>query len=115
MLEWEDIVAFNHEDKAAILLRYFSDAFGSTAERRVRMDLAAIGIAPTDLSHLDFPFSEDEVWNSIKDLPKDKSPGLDRFTAEFYCIAWSIIKRDIMRTFDFFYATNSDQLHLFIG
>jgi hypothetical protein len=33
-----------------------------------------------DLTDLDAPFSEKEVWETIKQLPSDKAPGLDGFT-----------------------------------
>jgi hypothetical protein len=42
------------------------------------------------------PTSEEEVWNTIKQLPPDKAPGPDGFTGRFYKACWSIIKKDIM-------------------
>jgi hypothetical protein len=45
---------------------------------------------------LDAPISEEEVWNTIKYLPSDKAPGLDKFTGRFYKVCWPIIKEDIM-------------------
>ncbi|KAF8731380.1 hypothetical protein HU200_016438 [Digitaria exilis] len=58
-----------------------------SADESVRIDLPGIGVEQTDLSHLEVPFTEEEVWNTVKALPKDKSPGPDGFTAEFYRIA----------------------------
>jgi hypothetical protein len=45
---------------------------------------------------LDAPFSEEEVWNTIKLLSSDKAPGSDGFTGRFYKVCWPIIKEDIM-------------------
>jgi len=45
---------------------------------------------------LDAPISEDEVWETIKTLPKDKAPGPDGYTCRFYKECWSIIKADVM-------------------
>ncbi|KAF8674304.1 hypothetical protein HU200_048128 [Digitaria exilis] len=115
VLEWEGVTAINQHEKADILYRYFSEAIDPTTDRPMRINLAAIGVPPTDLSHLDAPFTEEEVWSTIKNLPKEKSPGPDGFTAEFYIAAWGIIKGDIMRAFDFFYATNRGQLHRLNG
>jgi hypothetical protein len=45
---------------------------------------------------LDAPITEEEVWNTIKKLPKDKAPGPDGFTGRFYRDCWQIIKKEIM-------------------
>jgi hypothetical protein len=45
---------------------------------------------------LDLPFTEEEVWNTIKQMPSDKAPGPDGYTSRFYKTCWPIIKNDIM-------------------
>ncbi|KAF8733041.1 hypothetical protein HU200_015400 [Digitaria exilis] len=115
LLEWNGTVALSQEDKAAILFDYFSAAIGSVADCPIHMDLAAVGIEQLDLTHLELPFTEEEVWSTIKSMPREKSPGPDGFTVEFYGAAWRIIKHDIMRAFEFFYATNRGQLHRLNG
>lgn len=49
-----------------------------------------------DLSTLNVPFSEEEVWAAIKDIPCDKAPSLDGFTGRFYRGCWNVVKVDIM-------------------
>ena len=49
-----------------------------------------------ELDDLEQPISEEEVWNTIKNLPSDKAPGPDGFTGRFYKTCWPIIKEDIM-------------------
>jgi hypothetical protein len=49
-----------------------------------------------DLSVLDIPISEDEVWTTILSLPNDRAPGPDGYTARFYQSCWQIIKTDFM-------------------
>lgn len=54
----------------------------SSAEgREITVDLDALGVPTHDLNALDAPFS-DEVFETIKTLPSDKSP--DGFTGRFY-------------------------------
>jgi hypothetical protein len=49
------------------------------------------------LSDLDFPFTEEEVWSTIKKLPSNKALGPDGLTCRFYKSCWPVIKQDIMR------------------
>jgi hypothetical protein len=55
-----------------------------------------LGVPMFDLSELDSPFSEEEVWATIKGLSTDKAPGLDGLTRRFYKSCWPIIKQNIM-------------------
>lgn len=91
----EDQVVTNHEDKAEVLLRFYTKLIGSSEEREHTIDPEAMGIQQHDLQLLDAPISE-EVWNVIKQLPSDKAPGPDGFTGRFYKICWQTIKGDIM-------------------
>jgi hypothetical protein len=54
------------------------------------------GVPSHDLAQLDAPFSEEEVWATIKCLPSDKASGPDGFTGRFYKSCWPIIKNEVM-------------------
>ena len=99
-------LALAHDEKANLLHQHFSAIFGAAPERSSTIDLQALGVQAANLQHLEYPFSEEEVWATIKALPADKSPGPDGFTAEFYKSAWPIIKTDILAAFGAFYLTN---------
>jgi len=58
--------------------------------------LTEVGINFHDLADLDLPFSEEEVWKTILQLPLDKAPRTDGFTGRFFKSCWPIIKKDIM-------------------
>jgi hypothetical protein len=45
---------------------------------------------------MEIPFTKEEVWQNIKEIPADRAPGPDGFIGAFYQQAWSVIKRDIM-------------------
>lgn len=62
------------------------------------------GIKSRDLSDLENPFTEEEVWQVIKELPSDKSPEPDEMTAAFYQATWPVIKHDLMQAVHAFYA-----------
>ncbi|KAK1630801.1 hypothetical protein QYE76_005116 [Lolium multiflorum] len=60
------------------------------------MELETLEIPTMDLHELERMFSEEEVWNTIRELPSDRAPGPDGFTGAFYQRAWPVIKHDIM-------------------
>lgn len=57
-----------------------------------------------DLSNLMQPFSSQEIYDGIKNIPRDKSPGLDGFGSGFFQDFWPIIKEDISIFFTQFYS-----------
>ena len=58
--------------------------------------MAQLDIPTHDLTSLDSPFTEDEVWKTVLSLPLNKAPGPDGFTGKFYKSCWQIIKGEIM-------------------
>jgi hypothetical protein len=86
----------SHSDKAEVLRSFYSDLIGTGQQRSRTVNLDTLGLQHIDLRGLEQPFSEEEVWNTIKQLPPDKAPGPDGFTGRFYKACWSIIKKDIM-------------------
>ena len=91
-----DRVVTSQEDKQEVMYNFYDNLIGKVADRTFSLDLHSFHRAGLDLSMLDAPISEDEVWESIKTLPKDKAPGPDGYTGRFYKECWSIIKADVM-------------------
>ena len=91
-----DRVCTSHQDKAEVIDNFYENLLGSSSDRLHTVNLAEIGINSQDLAVLDFPFSEEEVWKTILQLPSDKAPGPDGFTGHFYKSCWPVIKEDIM-------------------
>uniref|UniRef100_A0A0A9B3W4 Reverse transcriptase domain-containing protein n=1 Tax=Arundo donax TaxID=35708 RepID=A0A0A9B3W4_ARUDO len=86
---------------------FFEDLIGNAGSRERSINLDMLQLQPQDLSDLDNPFMEVEVWQTIKDLPPDKAPGPDGFTGRFYRSCWHIIKGDLMMALTALY--NGDQ------
>ncbi|WVZ63220.1 hypothetical protein U9M48_012865 [Paspalum notatum var. saurae] len=95
-LQVADQVLVTQEDKQEAVLNFYENLLGKAEEMDYALRLTELGILPHDLSSLDAPFTEEEVWATIKDLPMDKSPGPDGFTGRFHRACWSVIKGDIM-------------------
>jgi hypothetical protein len=82
--------------KARLIHEFCDGLLGTSWNREHTIDLQALGIPAFELADLDVPFTEKEVWETIKQLLLDKAPGLDSFTGIFYRLCWSVIKEDIM-------------------
>ncbi|XP_019262930.1 PREDICTED: uncharacterized protein LOC109240716 [Nicotiana attenuata] len=39
----------------------------------------------------------EEITEAVKDMPKDKAPGVDGFPVEFFTRNWEIVKEDILK------------------
>lgn len=76
-LQGGDQIAASQEDKHAAVWDFYENQIGTAEERNYTIELAEIGLQQRDLSSLDAPFLEDEVWATIKDMPLDKAPGPD--------------------------------------
>lgn len=110
-LQEGDHTATSHEDKQAMVWRYFSTLLGTAEHRNETLNLQTFHHRRYDLQSLDEPISEEETWGVIKNLKPDKAPGLDGFTGRFYRSCWQIIKRDIMAAIGAVHAGDARKLH----
>lgn len=53
------------------------------------------------------PFEDEAIRRATYHLGKDKAPGLDRFTIEFFKVHWEIVKTDFIKVFGEFYLNGS--------
>jgi hypothetical protein len=77
--------------------QFYENLLGVSTGRENTINLNELGISSYNLSDLDLPFTEEEVWSTIKKLPSDKAPDPDGLTGRFYKSCWPIINLDIMR------------------
>jgi hypothetical protein len=82
--------------KAEAVFDFYSNLIGADSSRDRTINLDGLALPRHELDVLETPFSEEEVWNTIKNLPSDKAPGPDGFTGRFYKSCWAVIKQDIM-------------------
>jgi mannosylglycoprotein endo-beta-mannosidase len=69
-------------------------------------------LSSCDLSAFDRPFSEDEVWQAIRQMPVSKAPGPDGFTGLFFRKCWQVIRPDVMAAIHAFYDLRCRDLNL---
>lgn len=101
----------NHTGMAEAAHWHFVDILGTIEERAFTLDLGEIHVGHFDLSGLDRPFTEEEIWAAVKSLSSGKASGPDGFTSEFVRSAWEVIKHDICGVFGKLYSLNSRGFH----
>lgn len=95
-LHVDDRVVTTHHEQEEVIWEFYHRYLGTPEHRTPSLNLAYFHHEGHDLSALDVPISEEEVWNAIKDMPLDKAPRPDGFTGRFYRSCWTIIKHDVM-------------------
>ncbi|WVZ77498.1 hypothetical protein U9M48_025357 [Paspalum notatum var. saurae] len=105
-LKIDGVQVADHEAMEQAVFSHFQGVFGSSMHRPHGLNLGELGYERTDLSSLDVPFTEEEVWAAIRDMPSDRAPGPDGFNRAFYKAAWGTIKQDIMAALGTFYRGN---------
>ena len=108
----DGLVLTKHEEKEQNIFNFYSTLLGENLDRGVTVNLEALNAPNLDLSELDDPFSEEEVWKTISSLPPDKAPGPDGFTGKFYKVCWPIIKQDIMAAASAVWSRNFNNFEL---
>lgn len=111
-IEFEDRVHTDQQDKEEAIWKYFQGLLGVNCGRQHSLNLAHIGIVPMDLSDQEVPITADEVRAAIMDLPADKAPGPDGFSALFFKKCWPIVCFDFMRAISALECSTSRNLNL---
>ena len=86
----------DQKGKEEAFYKAYKELLGRDKARDFTLDLEDLGVTRIDLSEQDRVFTEDEIWEAVKDLPSDKAPGPDGFIGLFFQKAWEIIKGDIV-------------------
>lgn len=111
-LHTQDRMVTTHEEKEEVVWEFFHRLLGTPETRTRTLGLEAFYQGPHELSDLDCPISEEEVWSIIKQLPPDKAPGPDGFTGRFYHTCWGLIKLDLMVAIGAVHGGDSRKLNL---
>jgi hypothetical protein len=98
-LEQEGHVLVAEERKDEVAYQFYDEVLGTAPSRAHAINLQLLDISKLNLSKLGERFTEAEVWQVIRSLSPDKSPGPDGFTARFLQVVWQVIKAGLMSAF----------------
>jgi len=93
--------------------KFFRVAVGSSVIRTKTIDWNALSYTPSNLDELDSPFTEQELFQPIKELPSEKASGPDGFIGIFYKKCWDIIKSDLLQALMGFYNHKTSKMNIF--
>lgn len=106
-LKWEDgCLTWSHDDKEEVVHDCFFRILGTKSPRAKTLNWDRLSMSSIQRIlglELDKPFNAEEVDAIVKSLLKDKAPGPDGFTTDFYKQCWSIIETDILNAFHSIY------------
>jgi hypothetical protein len=94
-LQGRDSIACSKKEKEEMVYKHFHDHIGTHVPRSCLLNLPDLGWQPRDLSHLDLPFSYEDIKETIMEAPNEKAPGPDGFIGLFFSHCWEIIKEDV--------------------
>jgi hypothetical protein len=103
---------FNHSDKQHLIQDHFEKAMSTPPPRNCDFSWGDLALPSVDLSSMDRPFTQDEVWQAICLMPQGKAPGPDGFTGHFFKSCWPLIRADVMATVDSLYNYRSQDLNI---
>ena len=86
----------DQQRKEEVFTEAFEHLLGHASTREADLNLDFLELDRHDLSDLDAILTEEEVWDTIKDMPLDRAPRPDGFIPAFYQKAWPIVKNDLM-------------------
>jgi mannosylglycoprotein endo-beta-mannosidase len=102
-LEQDEGTIMGQENLKNYITAYYKSLFGPPSMTSCVMDESMIHdipqISAEENAILVAAFSENEVFEAISQMEKNKSPGPDGFPAEFYQHFWNVIKNDLMEMF----------------
>jgi hypothetical protein len=102
-LEQDEGTIMGQENLRNYITAYYKSLFGPPSMTSCVMDESMIHdipqISAEENAILVAAFSENEVFEAISQMEKNKSPGPDGFPAEFYQHFWNVIKNDLMEMF----------------
>jgi retron-type reverse transcriptase len=107
VIESGGIHYFTHKEKERIFTDYYRAILGSEATIQPLIEFREVYTTQLNLSHLSHPFTEQEVYKALRQIPRDKCPGPDGFGSAVYHDFWDIVKPEVFNFFHQFFHEQS--------
>jgi hypothetical protein len=104
--------ALSHNDKQILIQDHFESIMTDPPPRTRDFSWAHFQFPTTDFSSFDKPFTYEEIWQAIRQMPQNKAPGPDGFTGLFFRACWETIRADIVAAVNSVYNLRCHHLNL---
>lgn len=95
-----------HKAISDIAVGFFKNLLGTSSETQPIPDNIVLPtLSVEQQSHLCTPFSPDEVLCCFKNMAKNKSPGPDGFTTEFFISSWATVGPEVTNGVLYFFSS----------
>ena len=99
----------SHKDISTHAVDYFKSLLGRDRDvSPIDVNIELPMISPSHHEFLAASFSRDDVLKTLRRMAKNKSPGPDGFSPEFFISAWSVVGEDVTNAILYFF----ESLHL---
>jgi hypothetical protein len=105
-------VVSDHKEKEQILLDHFTNLMGTRVAAVTDLNWDSLQLPWSDLSHLEVPFSADELEIAVHELHGEKAPGLDGFIGNFFKKCWGLIKHDLLEAMNMMHSLQGQNWNL---
>lgn len=98
-----------HKQVSQVAVEFFSNSLGDN-QHLPPFDFDSIScasISPAQASILEAPVTNEVILSTLKFMKKNKAPGPDGFTVEFFLAAWEIVGDTFCNAIKHFFATSS--------
>ena len=87
-----------HQEVARVAVSYYQNLLGTSRDvDEFPVDISLPRIMEAQAFDLQKSFNCEDILNTLRSMPKCKSPGPDGFPAEFYVATWAIVGDDTTR------------------
>lgn len=98
-----------HDQAQTVAVDYFYDLLGSPPSSGYGglhdwSHIFSRFINPSQALMLDREVTDDEIWNTLKSMKKNKSPGPDGFNVNFFILNWDIVGQDFLAAIKSFFS-----------
>ena len=95
-----------HQGISQVAVTYFQNLFGGKPQiSPIPENITLPNLTQSQILYLSQPFTQKEILSTLKSMPKNKSPGPDGFSTEFFIKAWSVVGGDVERAIVYFFNT----------
>lgn len=96
----------SHRGISNVAIEFYMGLLGHSNEANAfPEDLSLPSLSESQQEDLIRPFTAADVWNTMKSMARNKSPGPDGLTVEFFMATWSIVGEAVTKGILYFFQT----------